>query len=46
MKIKIALYLINKSHCFCRMNIGIPKINHELILLKLKDILRIEVTKI
>jgi len=28
---------------FCRMDIGVPKANHELILLKLKDVLGIEI---
>ena len=28
---------------FCRMDIGIPKANHELVLLKLKDIVGLEI---
>ena len=31
---------------FCRMDIGIPKANHELILLKLKEIRGLEIAKI
>ena len=31
---------------FCRMNIGIPKANYDLVLLKLKDIVGLEMTKI
>lgn len=31
---------------FCRMDIGIPKTNHELILLKLKEIIGIEIVSI
>ena len=31
---------------FCRMDIGIPKANHELILLKLKEIVGIEIVSI
>jgi uncharacterized YigZ family protein len=30
---------------FCRMNIGVPRANHELVLLKLKDIAGLEVIK-
>jgi len=31
---------------FCRMDIGIPRANHELILLKLKEIVGLEIAKI
>jgi len=31
---------------FCRMDIGIPKANHELVLLKLKDIVGLDMTRI
>ena len=31
---------------FCTMSIGIPKSNHELVVLKLKDVLGLELTKI
>ena len=31
---------------FCRMEIGIPRANHELVLLKLRDIVGLEITKI
>lgn len=38
--------LDQQMELFCRMEIGIPKANHELVLLKLKDILGIEMTEI
>jgi len=31
---------------FCRMDIGIPRANNELVLLKLRDIVGLEITKI
>jgi len=38
--------LEQQMELFCSMTIGVPKANHELILLKLKDIVGLEVTRI
>ena len=38
--------LDQQMELFCRMDIGIPKANYELVLLKLKDIVGLEMTKI
>jgi len=38
--------LDQQMELFCRMDVGIPKANHELVVLKLKDIIGIEMTKI
>ncbi len=38
--------LDQQMELFCRMDVGIPKANHELVLLKLKDIIGLEVRKL
>ena len=38
--------LDQQMELFCRMDVGIPKANHELVVLKLKDIIGIEMSKI
>lgn len=38
--------LEQQMELFCRMDVGIPKAKHELILLKLKDVVGIEMTRI
>jgi hypothetical protein len=38
--------LDQQMELFCRMDIGIPKANNELVLLKLRDIVGLEMTKI
>jgi len=38
--------LDQKMELFCRMDIGIPNANHELILLKLNEIMRLDVARI
>ena len=38
--------LDQQMELFCRMDVGIPKANHELVVLKLKDIIALEMTKI
>jgi len=38
--------LDQQMELFCRMDVGVPKANHELVLLKLKDTPGVEVTRI